>query len=922
MKKCLAFVLTFVIFLISAQTTYAFDPFIKYAGNPLPFTTAYQNWNETAKVQPSVLLDSGVYKMWYTTSNGQRSKIAFASSNDGLNWTGESLLTINDGFDNHDPSILKTSTGYTLFFAGSPNGSSYQILSVNLTDESRPDLASLQTVLTKQDVWEAGGVSAPFVFYDNQTYYLFYSAENNSAIWSIGLATSHDGANWVRCQNNPILQSADGPSLFADGQSLYLFFHKPNQPGIGYVETKNPLSCNSKWSDKQIVLNPGPEAYDQRHMIGPSVSVVDLNGKINLYYSGLGSDNIWRINLAISNSQPITPTPLNTPTLTPTAIPTPTITPTPTPKTPIVIIPGLFASWNKDAMLHNAVVSSNDWKILSFVKEYDGLIQTLQTIGYRENEDYYIFPYDWRKGLVESATNLNNFLQEKIWANSAQKKINIVGHSLGGLVGRIWEQKFNPSQLDKLITVGSPHKGTAQVYKALEAGEIDHDNSFLWLAEKMVLMTNKSGLETDKQTITRLFPVLKDLLPTFPYIKDQKGNFIANQNLTLKNDTLNFFNTAISAIYNNLTTIAGEKGNTISGYQVEPASSLDRLLDNYLDGRPINILNKQGDYVVTSESAKEGNNIKILTADHGEIIYQKSSIKELLNNLNIQYQDSQIVERSGTKLTPALIFLIKSPTTIEVTGPDNKIYQEQDGIIFIENASSGNYSLKVKGQEIGNYTVIIGETSDTNDQWNEIEGTISKNPPSSQQDSYEITFNQSNPQNYFVDQNNIPSLFDALITNLKIINKDKKNKNLQSGIDKLLTAKIEYKNKQFKKLKETLLRIHNEIFIAIRKLNKLNEFTDVISKLENLYDRALYEQNPKEPINVFTKKLNYAQRKQKIKEELLLKLKNKVKNVSAEANVLLITSEKLQKAEDSLKQKNLNYAEILLESINKLFRLI
>ena len=86
--------------------------------------------------------------------------------------------------------------------------------------------------------------------------------------------------------------------------------------------------------------------------------------------------------------------------------------------------------------------------------------------------------------------------------------------------------------------MGSPHFGAVQFYKPLEAGEIDRANTFLWLAEKIVLILNKSTLESDRVTIANKFPVAKDVFPTFNFLKDTSGNEISIDDIKAVRDSL------------------------------------------------------------------------------------------------------------------------------------------------------------------------------------------------------------------------------------------------------------------------------------------------------------------------------------------------------------------------------------------------
>ena len=78
---------------------YAFSPdginWTKYAGNPVLVPGDSSSWFNTFISGPSVIVESGIYKMWFTAPdlviNGQptdgKGNIGYATSVDGINWT-------------------------------------------------------------------------------------------------------------------------------------------------------------------------------------------------------------------------------------------------------------------------------------------------------------------------------------------------------------------------------------------------------------------------------------------------------------------------------------------------------------------------------------------------------------------------------------------------------------------------------------------------------------------------------------------------------------------------------------------------------------------------------------------------------------------------------------------------------------------
>ena len=79
---------------------------------------------------------------------------------------------------------------------------------------------------------------------------------------------------------------------------------------------------------------------------------------------------------------------------------------------------------------------------------------------------------------------------------------------------------------------------------------------------------------------------------------------------------------------------------------------------------------------------------------------------------------------------------------------DNE-YEENDGIIFVPDAQSGNYDLKVQGVDQGKYEVVVGQISENNDLWVKIEGEIVQSPADTQTDDYTINYDNQNALSVF-----------------------------------------------------------------------------------------------------------------------------------------------------------------------------
>ncbi len=103
--------------------------------------------------------------------------------------------------------------------------------------------------------WDAGGVSNPDVLLEKGTYYMWYNGWGLSdpEIYSIGLASSTDGINWVRDTGNPVLTVPNtghwaddgiwGAGVIKDGEKYRMWFTGQDSQSvnaIGYAEGTQP----------------------------------------------------------------------------------------------------------------------------------------------------------------------------------------------------------------------------------------------------------------------------------------------------------------------------------------------------------------------------------------------------------------------------------------------------------------------------------------------------------------------------------------------------------------------------------------------------------------------------------------------------------------------------------------------------------
>ncbi len=135
---------------------------------------------------------------------------------------------------------------------------------------------------------------------------------------------------------------------------------------------------------------------------------------------------------------------------------------------------------------------------------------------------YEEFSYDWRKSLFETAEALGGWLSDALgYVSDAEgrqqpagrRELNIVGHSMGGLVAAIalMEGYVNPENVRRLVCIGTPFLGAPAAFRALyEGGPVPF---YPWVDMWVNKGKNKKARRDALKAAMQSFPSVYQLLP-------------------------------------------------------------------------------------------------------------------------------------------------------------------------------------------------------------------------------------------------------------------------------------------------------------------------------------------------------------------------------------------------------------------------
>lgn len=422
---------------------------------------------------------------------------------------------------------------------------------------------------------------------------------------------------------------------------------------------------------------------DDSHVLSPGFPEVQIN-RSDAYIDNFSYDAI------------VTITPTLAPTVTPTATPSPTVTPTPTatpttkPTKKVVVVPGIEASWNQDALVNCKLDNySGDWTMGEVAAAiYYPLLWNLEHAGW----DVRVYNYDWRRQFVDHVSGLNNFIDGLVTGN---ERVDVIGHSMGGLLGRAYlEEKKEDSGVEILITAGSPHKGTPLAYPTWSAGELWKDNLLDWFYVTLLQRRcQQINGWSEREAIGRAFPAIQNLLPITDYLIDRKTkNILPVGNMSARN---NWLPTGFSHPFYGVRvgTLSGKGKWTLEMIKVKEANKNDKKAGDWIDGKPTKRINsKLGDgAVLNSSSMLAGADNRSVNKDHLGLVSSQKGVAEILDLLGAP---NAVPAFADWNPPDSMLFVVTDSGSPSVISPNGKETKGKKGLANLENPPKGRYKFK------------------------------------------------------------------------------------------------------------------------------------------------------------------------------------------------------------------------------------
>ena len=265
--------------------------------NPVFKGTDEDTWDRNIRERGFILVEDGIYKMWYSGYIGGDSDpkyLGYATSEDGIDWTRYSDEPVFADKWTEDMFVVKHGASYYMFAEGKNDVAHLLTSKDGIQWEEQGDLIILDT--NGDPIPPPYGT--PTVWIEDGKWYLFYERDD-LGIW---LASSEDQIIWKNVQDETVINK--GPELYDEGavaanqvvrykDKYYLYYHGSSNP-----DWADP-NANALWTSNVAVssdlvnwtkypgnpLVPGDHSSPILVPDGDKFRLYTMHDQVWLYYS-------------------------------------------------------------------------------------------------------------------------------------------------------------------------------------------------------------------------------------------------------------------------------------------------------------------------------------------------------------------------------------------------------------------------------------------------------------------------------------------------------------------------------------------------------------------------------------------------------------------------------------------------------------
>ena len=369
---------------------------------------------------------------------------------------------------------------------------------------------------------------------------------------------------------------------------------------------------------------------------------------------------------------------------------------------------------------------------------FDGLVKEFEQNGYTENTNLFVFPYDWR---LDIATN-SRLLGEKInqvLAQTNSDKVDIVAHSMGGLLTKQYILDNGQERVDTVVFVGTPHHGAPDAGKTLLFG----DNLGIQFVFSFLNPGRIKHIAQNMIAIYQLLPSRAYLAANGEYWQDAVDGKTFNQlsvNAAHLRRADNFHSDALdnfSAPQLNLFTVSGCKTPTVG-------QIIRRNTGANGDEHALKLVAGDGTVPLASADAitvPEANRFYLRQTAHSRMPSQDGTrqlVQHLITgNLDRQTLPANIIQDKSQCVIKGKLVSVHSPLEVQVEDQDgnhlgpsenNSLDQDIPGavhirlgeekFVFVPTGATSTYTFTFVGTATGTFRLRVadlneGETTST-----------------------------------------------------------------------------------------------------------------------------------------------------------------------------------------------------------------